>query len=114
MYAVLIVVWPNGLIYGFIIVLKTPKALTVTTFYIQISGGLATFWQSPFWQEEKEKEEGFRFLFCLNKIWTRMTARVIKQDPNTYRVHYLLGQNNMQIFGVIRFIKVQNDTDHNS
>ena len=32
MYAVLIVVWPNGLIYGFIIVLKTPKALTVTTF----------------------------------------------------------------------------------
>ena len=43
MYAVLTVVWPDGLIYGFIMVLITPKALTVTTFCLHITAGLATF-----------------------------------------------------------------------
>ena len=43
-----------------------------------------------------------------------MTASVVKQDPNTEKVQknaYLLGhKNSLQIFGVIPFIELQNDT----
>ena len=39
-----------------------------------------------------------------------MTASILKQDPNTWKVQknaYLLGQNKTWIFGVIRFVKLQ-------
>ena len=54
------------------------------------------------------------FRLIWTKSETRMTARVPKQDSNTYNVQknaYLLGQkHNLQIFGVIPFMRLQNDT----
>ena len=40
-----------------------------------------------------------------------MTASVLKQDPNTKgsKERYLLGQH-QQNFGVVPFVKLQNDT----
>ena len=46
-----------------------------------------------------------------NKKQTRMTASVLKQDPNSQKVKKnKLGQkHNLQIFWVIPFMKLQND-----
>ena len=54
---------------------------------------------------------------CLNgekKSETGTTASILKQDPNTQNVQknvYLLGhKHNLQMFRVIPFVKLQNDT----
>ena len=41
----------------------------------------------------------------------RMIASILKQDPNSWKVDYLLGQkHNLQMLGVIPFVSVQDDT----
>ena len=49
----------------------------------------------------------------ITKSETRMTASVLKQDPNTWKVQgrlFIRIKHNMPIFRVIPFIKLQNDT----
>ena len=51
------------------------------------------------------------FLFQTQKSETRMTASVLKQDPDKMfkRTLFIWTKPNMQIFGVLHFIKPQNN-----
>ena len=57
---------------------------------------------------KKRKEKNIK---KINKIYiyNRMTANILKQDPNTKRLFILTRTHSMQIFGEI-FVKAQNYT----